>query len=868
MKHLSFKLTALCCMFLTCGCVSYAQTSDIELLKTKWQELLTGGNQLDATNPLAAAYLSDVNQRATEIWNSLIKKPTGTDTRTCLFADLPITSRDKTGSSQITLTYDRLRSLTLAYKMPNTDFSGNANVFSEIIAALNMMSSKHYSTSQSGSGTGSSGAYGNWYDWRIGTPLRYGDLLMMLSDELTAAQMSQYVAPILSNNKAVDLTGANLTWIAGIVAQAGVLIGDADKLTSAKTGLQSVFPYVTTGDGYYADGSFVQHTNYAYTGGYGKALLATIAPLMYVLKGSAWEITYADNVEQNFYDMLFAAYEPVIYGGRMMDMVREREISRFANQDHIPGRQAIRAIVLLLDVLPQTHKTRAESMLKSWLQDSTVMKQLCSDPLEGFLEYYLPPHVITKAQELLDNADITPSETLITHKTFASMDRVVHRQANYGFGISMSSTRIKNTEGTNDEGLRLWHIADGMTYLYNADKSMYADHFWATVDYQRLPGTTVARVTRGTKDGYGTTNPNAWAGGADLDEYGAAGMQFTGMGTGTSRTLKANKSWFMFDDEIVAIGSDISLTSGTASVETTIDNKKIKADFSNVITINGEVQTRTGSSDALNGTHPNVEWLHITGDQGSLTDVGYCFPNKATINAIRETRNGSWDLVNIYEKYVDTTPRQNNFATFWFNHGTPPASASYAYIILPGKSANETQAYNANPDIEILQQNATLHAVHENKLNITAINFWAAGKIAGIQSNAAASVVLHENADGTIDLAVSCPSRANSAGIILDPAIFAIEEVLESDTKITYNATTQRFLVNTSGAYGKTFHVKVKGASITDLAKITADDPVVATQYFNLEGQRIRKPLNGQVYLTRRLHASQQYSISKNKLQP
>jgi hyaluronate lyase len=855
------------CLFLGMSLPVFGQTADeMTVLRTRWQEMLTGGDWLDTSDPLVASYIRDVDERAGQIWNSLIKKPTsGTDSRTRLFSDLPITTRDRTGSSQITLTYDRLRSLALAYKMPATTFTGRADVLTELIAALDMMVSKHYSLAQSTNGTGTSangGSYGNWYDWRIGTPLRYGDLLMIISDELSTEQMTTYVAPILSNNKAVDNTGANRAWIAGIVAQAGVLKGDAAQIATAKAGLQTIFRYVITGDGYYVDGSFVQHTNYAYTGGYGKALLATIAPLMYVLEGSTWEIAYTDQIQQNFYDMIFEAYEPLIYDGRFMDMVREREISRVANQDHVPGRQAIRAIVLLLDVMPEAQKARAESMLKEWLQDEVVMKQVCSDPLEGYLEYYLPPFVIAKAQALLQDETIAPRGKLITHKTFASMDRVVHLQENYAFGLSMTSNRIKNTEGTNDEGLRLWHIGDGMTYLYNEDKDLFADHFWATVDYQRLPGTTVARVSRGTKDSYGTFNPNAWVGGADLDAFGVAGMEFTGMGATATRNLQAKKSWFMFDDEIVALGSNIKLVSGSAPVETTIENRRIKADLSNKLAVNG---TEKGAD--FTGIHTDVEWIHLEGNQGIHTDAGYYFPHKVSIEGKRETRNGAWNLVNTYAKYVDTTPRQNNFITFWLNHGNTPQNESYAYVLLPGKSAEETAVYNENPDIEILQQDDALHAVREKTQGITAINFWKAGTFGPYTVSQPAALLVRENGDNTLDVAVSNPSRsAATLSLTFDPSVISIQEAIELDNKVSFQEANNGLLINTSGAYGKTFHATLRKSSTNSMVEIDAGDPVVATESYNLMGQKIEKPSVSGIYLIKKTLKSKKTIVMKNRV--
>lgn len=801
------KILYIATLLLLASPCAVAQPTDIAALRAKWRDLLTGGGALSATDSLSARYLRSVDDRASRVWRSLIKKPAaGADARSCLFADLPITEKTNAGSSQITLTYDRLRALALAYKMSGSAFYGRADVLDELVAALDVMCARHYSTAQRGAGVGSSGAYGNWYDWRIGVPLRYNDLLMILSGDLSPEQMDRYVAPVLANNKAVDLTGANKTWVAGIVAQAGALKGDSLLIAKAVAGLRDVFPYVTSGDGYYADGSFVQHASYAYTGGYGKALLATIAPLMYVLKGSPWEVTYSDSVEHNFYSMLFEAYEPLIYGGRFMDMAREREISRIANQDHVPARQAIRAVVLLLEALPPAHKARAERMLKEWLLDEEVLRQVCSDPMEGFLEYYLPPLVIKKAQDLLQNPAVQPRGKLILHKTYASMARVVHLQGGYALGLAMTSPRIKNTEGTNNEGLRLWHIGDGVTYLYSDDKAQYADNFWATVDLQRLSGATVTRVPRGDKDGYGTANPNAWVGGADLDGCGAAGMHFSGFGLTAKRTLHAKKSWFMFDDEVVAVGSGITLADGAAPVETTVENRKLNPDRSNRITVNGKVMGVDPSGrDELSGVHEAVRWVHLEGAQGRSADVGYYFPQKSTLHALRETRTGSWKAINAYFKYTDTAVKQNSFATLWLDHGSSPQGERYAYVMLPSRAAGEVSAYSENPDVEILEQSDTLHAVYEKKLGVTAINFWKAGACGRYSVDKPASVLLRKNAGGALDVAVADPTQsADTLTLTLDVEAVAVRDALASD-KPARPARPYILRICTQGAAGKTF---------------------------------------------------------------
>src|SRR5258708_39909141 len=97
-----------------------------------------------------------------------------------------------------------------------------------------------------------------------------------------------------------------------------------------------------------------------------------------------------------------------------------------------------------------------------------------------------------------------------------------------------------------------------MTYLYNADLGHYDNNYWPTVNPYRLPGTTVTTQTLVNSANQGGST-QSWVGSANvLGLYGVAGMQLAQQAS----TLTANKSWFMFDDEIVALGSDIKSTDG------------------------------------------------------------------------------------------------------------------------------------------------------------------------------------------------------------------------------------------------------------------------------------------------------------------
>src|SRR5258708_25590616 len=104
-----------------------------------------------------------------------------------------------------------------------------------------------------------------------------------------------------------------------------------------------------------------------------------------------------------------------------------------------------------------------------------------------------------------------------------------------------------------------------MAYLATADLAQFSGAWWPTVDPQRLPGTTVIAGSTARQSQLGGSNA---VGGTSLDGYSAAMMLLQPDG----RQLSARKSWFLFDDELVALGSDIR---GTGTVETIGHNRRL-----------------------------------------------------------------------------------------------------------------------------------------------------------------------------------------------------------------------------------------------------------------------------------------------------
>jgi hyaluronate lyase len=253
------------------------------------------------------------------------------------------------------------------------------------------------------------------------------------------------------------------------------------------------------------------------------------------------------------------------------------------------------------------------------------------------------------------------------------------------------------------------------------------------------------------------------------------------------RLLSARKSWFLFDDEVVALGADIRSTAAGNPVETIVENRRVPA---------GAVFTQDAAG----------AWAHLAGQ-----NIGYWFPNGAGWQTLAETRTGAWRDLNAGGS---TTALTANYRTVWFDHGIEPAGAGYVYVLLPGKTAQQTAAYAAAPGVSVLQNDASAQAVAHRKLGIRAVTFWNGGTVGGITSDSIASVILRQNR-ASVDLAVSDPTQTGDV-VHLDVAGLPVLSV-RADEGITVERTSPglRLWVRVKNAAGRTFRAHIsQGPSV------------------------------------------------------
>jgi hyaluronate lyase len=735
-----------------------ARGDQFDTLRAKWQNYLIAGDGAPI-GMLLRFSSTNLADRANRVWSNMNTNAS----RTALWSNRSFGSNRPLGSNfssgGVTRNFSQLETMALAWATPGCPLYGNTNLAASVDDGMDWMVTHVF--------TPTATETGNWWDWEIGGPQAFNNAFTLMYPTLTATEISNYCVALDGHlpGGSANLYGWQAsTAIAdlGIVMVVrGILGKDAGSITTGLTKISTIFPDVTTGGGFYADGSFVMHTNKPFTGGYGQILLHVISDLINLMEDSTWQFTDAE--KNCVFKWVTNSFEPVIYNGAMMDMVRGRTLSRANETEIIDGLRT-------LDDIRQVARFAPPAM-------AAAFSNFASAPL-------LPPGQFQ----------------------FAGMDRVVALRKDFGLGISMSSRRIANYESIDYENLHGWFTGDGMTYLYVGPvETQFAGDFWPTVDPYHLPGTTVEMIPRVAGAGAGKTTSQHWVGGAQvLRSYGTAGMS---LANPVSPALTAKKSWFMFDNEVVCLGAGITC-GDPAEIDTTVEDRRLGTDPTNNFTVNGTVITPVmGWSNNLN----NVSWCALDGMGG------YYFPGgAANLQAAFVSNSGSWSDLTGRRRSPAAAASFSSFSfgsytddylKLWFNHGVNPTNATYAYVLLPNMTASNMAAYAADPDIVVITNTPEVQAAKKPSLGVVAVNFWMGGthSVDLITANEPSSIITSQKSSG-FAVGISDPTQTNTGSITvtLNRAALAL---VSADPGVTVEQLSPEIVlsVNLNRSLGKTF---------------------------------------------------------------
>lgn len=764
-----------------------------------------------------------------------------------LFAGLALGTDD----ANLNTAFKRLYEIALATRAPGTpsDLYGNTAVQRRVIDGLGWLHERYY-------GDQSKGYYGNWFHWEIGISQHVSKTLALLVDEVhTYAPdlIATYIASMdayLRNGTDGDVnldsrfhTGANLADITTNRILQGALIGAGGEarirkaLTDQLTVFVTIDPYrlnhgVT--DGYYADGSFIQHASVAYTGSYGKGLLTRVVQTLKILDGTGF--AHGEQLVPTVQRWVRDGFAPLIFEGWMMEIVKGRAVSR-PDGGYVDVAVVVEAVVDLSSLSTGADATA----LKSYVKHIRSTSRTALNPTS-----FVSPVSIVRYADIIGDASVPPADLNPASRSvaFNAMDKNVHRRPGYAFALARSSDRISKYEYMNGENLVPWFQGDGAYYLYLSGQDQtqaYGVDYFTTVSPYGLAGVTAPVERRRTvpelygkpyydnpghplnftsssesqnKYVYFPRGTNQHSGGAVLGTYGAVGAVQSSDVAFHDRELlpddfvvyrgaTATKSWFLLDEEIVVLAAGVGDGAGRA-VTTTVDARTAAPD--DRVSVTGELRDGRPWTGAGTG---DLRWLRYA-NATQRTSVGYVFLDTPKVRVALDEVTRSRRVVRTANP---DTPVTRNVLGVTVDRAAGARPVSLAYALVPNAGEAGLRSYRAGQPLKVLANTVRLQAVSHAGLGLTAANSFTAGRheAAGMRIDGPASVLVRRERRGPTTLAVSDPTMDRDRISVLLRGRRLHKVTGDEGVRVSRAEGGTRIDVDTHHAYGRSFTVTLRG---------------------------------------------------------
>ncbi|HCY1194401.1 TPA: polysaccharide lyase 8 family protein [Staphylococcus aureus] len=733
------------------------QTPNYEKLKNTWLDVNYGYDKYDESNPDMKKKFEATENEAKKLLSEM-KTESG---RTYLWES----SKDiDTKSADMTRTYRNIEKIAEAMNHKDTKLNTQDNK-NKVKDALEWMHKNAYGkepdkkvadlTSNFKNKT-SRNTNLNWWDYEIGTPRALTNTLLLLNGAISNDEKKKYTAPIKtfapksdkilsSVGQPEQAKGGNLVDISKVKLLESIIEEDATMMKESIDAFNKVFTYVqsnATGkerNGFYKDGSYIDHKDVPYTGAYGVVLLEGISQMMPMIKETPFnDSNQNDTTLKSWID---DGFMPLIYKGEMMDLSRGRAISRENETSHTASATVMKSLLRLSDAMDESTKAKYKQIVKTSVKSDSTYGQ--NDTLSSYSD-------ISKMKSLMEDSTISTNGLTQQLKIYNDMDRVTYhnKDLDFAFGLSMTSKNVARYESINGENLKGWHTGAGMSYLYNSDVKHYRDNFWATANMKQLAGTTTIENEE-PKGMDVKKSSKTFVGGTKFDDQHASiGMDFENQ----DKTLTAKKSYFILNDKIVFLGTGIKSTDSSKNPVTTIENRK-----ANGYTLYTDDKQTTTSNDQ----ETNSVFLEST---DTKKNIGYHFLNESKITVKKESHTGKWSDINKSQKQDSKT---NQYYEVTQKHSN--TDSKYAYVLYPGLSKDD---FNTKKDkVTVVKQDDGFHVVKDNESVWAGVNYSNSTQTFDINNTkvevkAKGMFILKKKDDKTYECSFYNPESTNTASDI------------------------------------------------------------------------------------------------------
>lgn len=573
------------------------------------------------------------------------------------FSDIDYTNRAQTAWTPLAH-LDRLGDMVIAYLKDSNKYHADDKLYTGIVSSLNFWYDNHPVST-------------NWYMQQIACPQRMGVILILMragNKKLPADLETKLIERMEKEGNRPDQstsfgTAANKMDIATHWLYRGCLLKDRSIVSFAVE--QCFYPlHLTTGEGLQYDYSYQQHGSQLYIGGYGYVLAEGISKVAVYLRDTPYALP--DEKVNYLGTFLTKAYLPVIRGQYFLYNVMGRGMTRVGSLKQTSFIPVLKNMILL-------------------------------DPVNRI--------AYENAIHRLDGSEPANYGLTAFNTHFWRSDYTLHQRPAYTFDVRMASTYTCRNENGNGEGLHGYFLTDGATTIVRDGDEYY--NIFPVWDWTHIPGVTspvMSDIPR--PNAWQTSGSGTFAGGVSDGIYAVSAYMLND--TAYHVNTSAKKSWFLFDDEIICLGSGIN-SEAKERINTTVNQCLLKSDI--IVNQNGEISTLGRGADV---TTDRLLWV--------LHDkVAYYFPEKSNVTLTSRTQAGSWHFIN---SSLSADPVEKDVFKLCIDHGVNPANEKYAYYILSDiKSISEMESYDYS-HISVLDNTDKVQAVTNKKLDITGFVFY------------------------------------------------------------------------------------------------------------------------------------------------
>ncbi len=395
----------------------------------------------------------------------------------------------------------RLRDLALVWARPGSFYFQDLKLRSLIHSGLNHWLVKRYKNS-------------NWWHNEIGVPGYMRDLIILLRDELNAAELKGAMEVLGQHQIRENWVGANLTWSADLGFHYAALNNDAKRMEFCRNLIVKEIK-ISTDEGVQPDFSFHQHGPRLQMYQYGRAFLWENVRLAWELRGTT--LAFPEEKIRILNGFVLKGWQWMARGIHTVPGTMDRSASR-------------------LDALK-------------------------SADLVGLIPYFiaLSPEHKNEFNRLLTIQ--SGKAALSGHRHYPYSDFTVHHNNDFSFFLKTISSRTLATESINNENLKGNLLNSGDAYLISTGKEYF--NLMPVWDWAYLPGVTAF-------NGAYKINRRPFTGGVSDGEAGLTVMDYQLEDKDKGKMISVRKFWAIAGKEVLCLMAGMQGT-GITDAYTALD---------------------------------------------------------------------------------------------------------------------------------------------------------------------------------------------------------------------------------------------------------------------------------------------------------